>query len=71
MKILRIGMIIIAIALIIIELVLFNYSSMSWNANRSAYLRILLWILAIIGMVYAIMHDQKKLNKKESGQEGI
>ena len=60
MRKLRIGVIIIGIIVIIVNLIMFDYSDFSWSANEDEYRFSLLFIIIIIGMAYSIWHDQKK-----------
>ena len=57
---LRIGLIIAGIIMIIISLILLDYSDLSWSVNSGIYGVMMTAIIGIVAMVYSIKHDDKK-----------
>ena len=59
MKKIRIGLIIAAFALIIVNLFYIDYSSLEWSENSNHYGQILAFCILIAGLVYSIRYDKK------------
>ena len=57
---LRVGFIIVGVIMIIISLILLDYSDLSWSVNSGTYGVMMTAIVVIIGMVYSMQHDKKK-----------
>ena len=58
-KKIRVGMIIVAIIIIIIDLIFVDYGNLTWSKNLSSYSGILAMICLIIGMIFQISHDNE------------
>jgi len=49
----RIGLIIFAFAMIIVQLTILDYSEMSWSNNAGSYVGIISMVLLIISMIFS------------------
>jgi len=59
MKKIRIGLIIVAVALIIVNLFYIDYSNFNWSENSNQYGQILAFCILIAGLIYSIRYDKK------------
>lgn len=59
-KKIRVGLIVIAIALLIANLTRIDYSNLTWSKNSSPFIQIIVNILLIISMIMAIRYDKKQ-----------
>jgi hypothetical protein len=59
MKKIRIGLIVAGIIIIIVNLILLDYSNLKWTENSGSYGAIIASCIGIIGMVYSIRYDKK------------
>lgn len=59
---LRIGLVLIAFIILIVQLTAIDYSNLSWSNNTSSYWSIILMIVIITGMVYSNWYEKR--NKK-------
>jgi predicted ferric reductase len=59
MKKFRRVLILFALLIMIGQLVIIDYSDLSWSNNAGSYLGILSMILLIASMIYSIRYDQK------------
>lgn len=59
----RIGLIIIAFALIIGQLIIIDYTNLSWSENAGSYLGIISMLLIIISLIYSKRYDNENRTK--------
>jgi len=59
-KKIRVGLIVSAIILIIAELIIIDYSNLTWSKNLGSFLVIIAMILLIISMIITIRYDKKQ-----------
>jgi len=56
----RVGMIIVAIAIIIVDLTFIDYGNLTWSKNISSFSGIIAMVCLIIGMLIEIRWDKKQ-----------
>ena len=56
----RIGLIVIALAIIIAELTIIDYNNLTWYKTLGSFSGIIAMILLIISMIMAIRYDKKQ-----------
>jgi len=59
----RIGLIILAVVVIIVQLGVVEYTDLSWSENAGSYWGIISMILLIISMIYSNRYEKKNLTK--------
>ena len=60
MKKLRVGLIVGAAIIILGELIIIDYSNLTWSNNLGSYLVIIGMICTISSLILSIRHDKKK-----------
>ena len=60
MKKFRIGLIVVAVIVVIGELIIIDYSNLTWSKKMGSYLVIIGMILTISSLILSIRHDKKK-----------
>jgi hypothetical protein len=63
MKKFRIGLMIIASIMIMVQLIYIDFIDLSWSKNAGSYLGIVSMTLLIISMILSNIHDQKNQGK--------
>ncbi|MPQ48265.1 hypothetical protein GCQ56_14775 [Marinifilum sp. N1E240] len=59
----RIGLIISAVVVIVVQLGVVEYSDLSWSVNAGSYWGIISMILLIISMIYSNRYEKKNQTK--------
>jgi len=59
----RIGLIISAVVIIVVQLGVVEYSDLSWSVNAGSYWGIISMILLIISMIYSNRYEKKNQTK--------
>ena len=59
----RIGLIISAVVMILVQLGVVEYSDLSWSVNAGSYWGIISMILLIISMIYSNRYEKKNQTK--------
>lgn len=54
----------VALGLILIQLVIFDYSDVTWEANRGTYIGLISMVGVIVSMILSNRHDEKKEARK-------
>jgi len=60
MKIIRIGLIVVAVIVVIGELIIIDYSNLTWSKNMGSYLVIIGMIMTIFSLILSIRYDKKQ-----------
>ena len=63
MKKFRIGLIVVAVIVVIGELIIIDYSKLTWSKKMGSYLVIIGMILTISSLILSIRHDKKQQAK--------
>jgi hypothetical protein len=63
MKKFRIGLIVVAVIVVIGELIIIDYSNLTWFKKMGSYLVIIGMILTISSLILSIRHDKKQQAK--------
>lgn len=63
MKKFRIGLIVVAVIVVIEELIIIDYSNLTWSKKMGSYLVIIGMILTISSLILSIRHDKKQQAK--------
>lgn len=63
MKKFRIGLIVVAVIVVIGELIIIDYSNLTWSKKMGSYLVIIGMILTISSLISSIRHDKKQQAK--------
>ena len=63
MKKFRIGLIVVAVIVVIGELIIIDYSNLTWSKKMGSYLVIIGMILTISSLILSIRHDKKQQAK--------
>ena len=63
MKKFRIGLIVVAVIVVIGELIIIDYSNLTWSKKMGSYLVIMGMILTISSLISSIRHDKKQQAK--------
>lgn len=63
MKKFRIGLIVAAVIVVIGELIIIDYSNLTWSKKMGSYLVIIGMILTISSLILSIRHDKKQQAK--------
>ena len=63
MKKFRIGLIVVAVIVVIGELIIIDYSNLTWFKKMGSYLVIIGMILTISSLISSIRHDKKQQAK--------
>ena len=63
MKKFRIGLIVVAVIVVIGELIIIDYSNLTWSKKMGSYLVIIVMILTISSLISSIRHDKKQQAK--------
>lgn len=63
MQKLRIGLLVFAVAVIILQLIIIDYHDLSWAKNTGSYLTILAMIFVILGLTLSVKYDKKDDHK--------
>jgi len=59
----RIGLIISAVIMVVVQLGVVEYSDLSWSVNAGSYLGILSMILLILSMIFSNRYEKKNQTK--------
>mgnify|MGYP003604859177 FL=1 len=59
----RIGLIVVAVIVVIGELIIIDYSNLTWSKKMGSYLVIIGMILTISSLISSIRHDKKQQAK--------
>ena len=59
----RIGLIVVAVIVVIGELIIIDYSNLTWSKKMGSYLVIIGMILTISSLILSIRHDKKQQAK--------
>ena len=62
-KEIKVGMIIVAIVIIIVDLTFIDYGNLNWSKNQPTFSGIIAMICLIIGMIIQISHDKERQGK--------
>ena len=60
MKKIRIGLIVVAVIVVIGELIIIDYSNLTWSKNMGSYLVIIGMIMTIFSLILSIRYDKKQ-----------
>ena len=63
MKKFRIGLIVVAVIVVIGELIIIDYSNLTWSKKMGSYLVIIGMILTISSLILSLRHDKKQQAK--------
>ena len=63
MKKFRIGLIVVAVIVVIGELIIIDYSNLTWFKKMGSYLVIIGMILTISSLILSLRHDKKQQAK--------
>ena len=63
MKKFRIGLIVVAVIVVIGELIIIDYSNLTWYKKMGSYLVIIGMILTISSLILSLRHDKKQQAK--------
>ena len=63
MKKFRIGLIVVAVIVVIGELIIIDYSNLTWSKKMGSYRVIIGMILTISSLILSIRHDKKQQAK--------
>ena len=63
MKKFRIGLIVVAVIVVIGELIIIDYSNLTWSKKMGSYFVIIGMILTISSLILSIRHDKKQQAK--------
>ena len=63
MKKFRIGLFVVAVIVVIGELIIIDYSNLTWSKKMGSYLVIIGMILTISSLILSIRHDKKQQAK--------
>jgi len=59
----RIGLMIFAVVMIVVQLGVVEYSDLSWSVNAGSYWGIISMILLVISMIYSNRYEKKNQTK--------
>lgn len=61
MKKFRYGLILFALIIIVAQLLIIDYTNLSWSNNAGSYLGIISMILLIMSMLFSNRYDEKRI----------